>query len=123
MVVDFQLGGYRFRHYGRESFEQELEVAGQKILELTGKLDTILPRLQSLTDTPLSREETQLVFNDLSLPKSTQAEVFQKIEEDSWWGLYNAFTDVFSRSNTYRSDQLNRRVSRYFLESEQRHAA
>jgi len=123
MVVDFQLGGYRFRHYGSESFEQELEMAGQRILELTGKLDTILPRLRSLTDTPLSREETQTVFSDLSLPKATQAEVYQKLDEDTWWGLYNAFTDVLSRNNTYHCDQLNRRVSRYFLESEHRHAA
>jgi len=123
MVVDFQLGGYRFRHYGSDSFEQELEIAGERILELAGRLDTILPRLRSLTDTPLSREETQTVFSDLSLPKATQAEVYQKIEEDNWWGLYNAFTDVFSRNNTYRSDQLNRRVSRYFLEEGLNHAA
>ena len=123
MVVDFQLGGYRFRHYGSESFEKELETAGEKILEVAGQLDTILPRLRSLTDTPLSRAETQTVFRDLSIPKTTQAEVYQKIEEDNWWGLYNAFTDVFSRNNTYRSDQLNRRVSRYFLEEGQNHAA
>jgi len=123
MVVDFQLGGYRFRHYGSESFEQELEMAGQKILELTGKLDTILPRLRSLTDTPLSREETQTIFSNLPLPKATQVEVYQKIEEDNWWGLYNAFTDVLSRNNTYRNDQLNRQVSRHFLEEGGQRAA
>ena len=123
MVVDFQLGRYRFRHYGSDSFEQELEVAVDRILDLTGKLDTILPRLRSLTDTPLNRTETQTVFRDLSIPKTTQAEVYQKIEEDNWWGLYNAFTDVLSHINTYRSDLLNRQVSRYFLEGGQRYAA
>jgi len=123
MVVDFQLGRYRFRHYGSDSFEQELEVAVDRILGLTGRLDVILPRLCDLTDTPLTREETQTVFSDLSLPKSTQAEVYQRIEEDNWWGLYNAFTNVLSHNNTYRSDLLNRQVSRYFLEEGQRHAA
>ena len=123
MVVDFQLGGYRFRHYGSESFEQELEAAGARILELTGRLDTILPRLRSLTDTPLNRAETQTVFRDLSIPKTTQAKVYQKIEEDNWWGLYNAFTDVLSHNNTYRSDLQNRQVSRYFLEGRTHHAA
>ena len=116
MVVDFQLGGYRFRHYGSDSFEQELEAAGDKILNLASRLESIVPRLRDLTDTPLSRSETQTVFRDLSIPKTTQAEVYQKIEEDNWWGLYNAFTDVFSRNNTYRSDLQNRQVSRYFLE-------
>jgi len=123
MVVDFQLGGYRFRHYGSESFEQELEAAGSRIMELAGRLETIVPRLRSLTDTPLSRAETQTVFRDLSIPKTTQAEVYQKIEEDNWWGLYNAFTDVFSRNNTYRSDLQNRQVSRYFLEGGGQRAA
>ena len=123
MVVDFQLGGYRFRHYGSDSFEQELEVAGDKILNLASRLETIVPRLRDLTDTPLTRAETQSVFSDLSIPKTTQAEVYQKIEEDNWWGLYNAFTDVFSRNNTYRSDLQNRQVSRYFLEGRTRHAA
>ena len=123
MVVDFQLGKYRFRHYGSDSFEQELEVAVDRILDLTDKLDTLLPRLRSLTDAPLSREGTQTVFRELSIPKTAQAEVYQKIEEDNWWGMYNAFTDVLSHNNTYRSDLLNRQVSRYFLEEGQRHAA
>jgi len=123
MVVDFQLGRYRFRHYGSDSFEQELEIAVDKILGLTGRLETILPRMRGLTDTPLTREDTQAAFHDLSIPKTTQAEVYQKIDEDSWWGLYNAFTDVLSHNNTYRSDLLNRQVSRYFLEEGERHAA
>jgi hypothetical protein len=116
MVVDFQLGGYRFRHYGSDSFERELEAAGAKILNLATRLESIVPRLRDLTDTPLTRAETQTVFSDLSIPKSTQAEVYQKIEEDNWWGLYNAFTDVLSRKNTYHSQLQNRQVSRYFLE-------
>ncbi len=123
MVVDFQLGGYRFRHYGSDSFEQELEIAGAKILELAGRLETILSQLRSLTEAPLSRVETQTVFRDLSIPKTTQAEVYQKIEEDNWWGIYNAFTDVLSHNNSYRSDLQNRHVSRYFLEGRQSHAA
>ena len=116
MVVDFQLGGYRFRHYGSDSFESELEAAGAKILNLASRLESIVPRLRDLTDTSLTRAETQTVFRELSVPKTTQAEVYQKIEEDNWWGLYNAFTDVFSRNNSYRSDLQNRQVSRYFLE-------
>jgi len=123
MVVDFQLGGYRFRHYGSDSFEQELEAAGSRITELASRLETIVPRLRSLTDTPLSRVETQTVFRDLSIPKTTQADVYQKIEEDNWWGLYNAFTDVFSRTNSYRSDLQNRQISRYFLEGGGQRAA
>ena len=123
MVVDFQLGGYRFRHYGSDSFEQELEVAGAKILNLASRLESIVPRLRDLTDTSLTRAETQTVFRELSVPKTTQAEVYQKIEEDNWWGLYNAFTDVFSRNNTYRSDLQNRQVSRYFLEGGGQRAA
>jgi hypothetical protein len=116
MVVDFQLGGYRFRHYGSDSFERELDAAVSKIMELAGKMELIVPRLRSLTETPLSRADTQMVFSELSVPKILQAEVYQKIEEDNWWGLYNAFTDVLSHNNTYRSDLQNRQVSRYFLE-------
>ena len=116
MVVDFQLGGYRFRHYGSDSFESELEAAGSRIMELASGLEIIVHKLRSLTDTPLSRAETQTVFSDLSIPKTTQAEVYQKIEEDNWWGLYNAFTNVLSHNNSYRNDLQNRQVSRYFLE-------
>jgi hypothetical protein len=116
MVVDFQLGGFRFRHFRSDSFESELEAAGGKIMNLATRLESIVPRLRDLTDTPLTRAETQTVFSDLSIPKSTQAEVYQKIEEDNWWGLYNAFTDVLSRKNTYHSHLQNRLVSRYFLE-------
>ena len=123
MVVDFQLGGYRFRHYGSDSFEGELETAGSRIMELAERLESIVPRLRSLANTTLSRVDTQRVFSELSVPKTTQAEVYQKIEEDNWWGLYNAFTDVFSRNNTYRSDLQNRQVSRYFLEGGGQRAA
>jgi len=123
MVVDFQLGGYRFRHYGSDSFEDELEAAGAKIMNLASRLECIVPRLRDLTDTPLTRAETQTVFRDLSIPKTTQAKVYQKIEEDNWWGLYNAFTDVLTRKNTYHSQLQNRQVSRYFLEGRTRHAA
>jgi hypothetical protein len=123
MVVDFQLGGFRFRHYRSDSFESELEAAGAKIMNLATRLESIVPRLRDLTDTPLTRAETQTVFGDLSIPKSTQAEVYQKIEEDNWWGLYNAFTDVLSRKNTYHSQLQNRQVSRYFLEGGQRASA
>ena len=123
MVVDFQLGGYRFRHYGSDSFEDELEAAGARIMNLASRLESIVPRLRDLTDTPLSRAETQTVFRDLAIPKTTQAEVYQKIEEDNWWGLYNAFTDILSRNNTYRSDLQNRQVSRYFLKGGGHNAA
>ena len=40
---------------------------------------------------------------------------FLGIEEDTQWGVYNAITDVLTRQESFRAQDLNRQVSRHFM--------
>lgn len=37
------------------------------------------------------------------------------VEEDSLWGLYNAFTSVLTKQNNHRAEGINRQVGRFLL--------
>lgn len=41
--------------------------------------------------------------------------VFMKIDGETEWDFYNAFTRVLSEKNTIRNDNLNRQISRRFF--------
>ena len=41
--------------------------------------------------------------------------VYMAIEEDTVWGLYNAFTSTFSNLGSFRGEALNRQASHYFF--------
>ena len=115
MMVDFLLGGFKFRHYGNDDFATELDEATNHINGLVDQLEPLSQKLQHLIETPIDRESIQAAFSVLKLPQSLQASIFMEIAEDTAWGFYNACTGVLTKNNTHRSEGLNRQVSRYLL--------
>jgi hypothetical protein len=115
MMIDFMLGGFKFRHYDQKNFSQELDTAANHIHQIGERLEPLNQKLQRLVDLPIDRQAIQSAFSTLKLPMKTQAEVFMQIEEDSAWGFYNACTDVLTRQGTHRSEVVNRQVSKYLL--------
>lgn len=115
MIVDFMLGGFRFKHFNHDSFMIELQEAAQVIQNLAGRLEPVTNRIQKLIEAKIDRESIQRAFADLKLPMRLQAEVFMAIEGDTAWDLYNAHTHILTRQETHRADNLNRQVSRYML--------
>jgi hypothetical protein len=115
MVLDFLLGGFKFRHYGVDGFEEELEQASHQVHRLSDKLLPLTGKLSGLVDRSFSRVDVQEAFTALKLPQTLQAEIYMQIDEDNAWGFYNAATDVLTKQATHRSDSLNRQVSRYLL--------
>lgn len=115
MMLDFLLGSFRFRHFGQNDFQRETEEAAASILALGTKLGPMAARIGHMTQTQINRESIQSTFKALKLPAGLQAEVFMAVEEDSLWGLYNAFTGVLTKTNTHRADGINRQVGRFLL--------
>ena len=118
MMLDFWLGGFKFRHYGQDDFAGELDFAANHVRGIAEQLEPLSQKLQHLIETPINREDIQRAFTDLKLPSKLQAEIFLAIEEDSAWGFYNACTGVLTKNETHRSESLNRQVSRYLLHNE-----
>jgi len=115
MMLDFMLGGFKFRHINHDDFIDELQIAAQKVRRLGEQLEPMSRRLNALIDVPVGRKDYQGVFRELKLPMSLRAEVFDSIQEDDAWGLLNGFTDVLTRQNTHNADNTNRRVMKYLL--------
>jgi len=87
MMVDFMLGGFRFRHYGHDDFGSELELASSHVRGLVDQLEPLSHKLQHLIDTTIDRESIQAAFKVLALPQSLQAQIFMQIDEDYPVGL------------------------------------
>lgn len=115
MVVDFLLGGFQFRHYGKRDFDAELQQAGEAVLGLSEKVAKLGPILQRMFSAPIDRERLQEIYSELPLGQSQIAQSFLQIEQDSEWGVYNAITDVLTRQETFRAEDLNRQVSHFFM--------
>ena len=115
MVVDFRLGSFRFKHFGNEGFQEELSEAAITIRELSNKMLGLVTCLKRIVDIPIDRTDIQNTFRELKLPKTYVADVFMALEGDNLWSLYNAFTDVFTRQESFRAETWNRQVSRHFL--------
>ncbi|MCB2212104.1 DUF945 domain-containing protein [bacterium] len=115
MMLDFMLGGFKFRHINRDDFADELQIAAQKVRRLGEQLEPLSRRLNNLIDVPIVRGDIQGVFRELKLPMSFRAEVFDAIQDDDAWGLLNGFTDVLTRQNTHHADNVNRQVMKYLL--------
>jgi len=116
MMVDFLLGGFRFRHYGENgAFNQELDQAMDSIRRLDAQSNKLLPAMQRMIGTSLDRREMQQIFNALGLPNNYLAKIFLAIEEDTEWGLYNACTRIMTELGSFRGEVLNRQVSHYFF--------
>jgi len=115
MMVSFMLGGFRFKHWGDRSFDDELKNAALQISDVGDKLHYLMPQLTDMTRKRIKRADIQDSFRDTNLPLNLQAKVFNSIEEDTLWGLYNAYTDVFSRMDSFHGENLNRNISKYFI--------
>ena len=117
MMLSFMLGGFRFKHWGDRSFDDELKQASKQIGNVGDRLHYLMPQLTEMTRKRVKRADIQHVFTNssLSFPLTIQAKVFNAIEEDTQWGLYNAFTNVFSRMENFHGENMNRWISKYFL--------
>ena len=115
MMLDFMLGGFRFRHFGHDAFPEEMELAVSSLQNLSAQLEPLNSKLQYLIDQPVDRHYIQQAFTDLKLTDKMKANVFMEVEEDTAWGFYNACTHVLSRAGTHHADNINRQVSRYML--------
>ncbi|GBE30124.1 MAG TPA: DUF932 domain-containing protein [Bacteroidetes bacterium] len=115
MMVDWMLGGFKFRHINCDDFAEELQFAAEKVRRLGQQLEPLSRRLNSMIDVPITRADTQGVFRELKLPMSLRAEVFDSIADDDAWGLLNGFTDVLTKHNSHNADNTNRRVMKYLL--------
>jgi len=115
MMVSFMLGGFRFKHWGDRSFDEELQNAAMQIGDVGNQLHYLMPQLTDMTKKRVKRADIQNSSRETNLPLNLQAKVFNAIEEDTLWGLYNAYTDVFSRMDSFHGENLNRHVSKYFL--------
>ncbi|MBZ0264528.1 DUF945 domain-containing protein [bacterium] len=115
MMLSFLLGGFRFKHWGDTNFDQELRYAAQQLELLGNRLHLVLPMLSQMTKKRMKRSDVQKFFTETDMPWTTRARIFHAIEEDSQWGVYNAATDVLTRAESFSADNLNKRVSQYFL--------
>ncbi|MBZ0264090.1 DUF945 domain-containing protein [bacterium] len=117
MMVDFMLGGFKFKHLGDDQFYQEMEFAASKVMNVADQLEPLSENLKELVETPMRRNDIQRVFSDLKTPKSLMAETYMAIEEDNAWGVLNAFTDVLTRQRTHSADNRNRQLIKYLMQN------
>lgn len=116
MVVTNMLGGFRFRHFGGNGrFQEELNGAVHRLQNLGDGMDRLGGACGKLIGAPLTREDTQEVFRDLKVPNALAMRAYQAIEEDTRWGLYNAFTHVLTEDKSFAAENWNGRISDYFL--------
>ena len=115
MMLSFLLGGYRFKHWGDRDFTDEFGHAARKLAKVGTRLHQALPLLTELTSKRMKRVDIQRFFRETALPIITQAKIFNTIDEDTAWGIYNATTDVLTRQESFNADKQNRIASQWFL--------
>ncbi|MDP2361749.1 MAG: DUF932 domain-containing protein [bacterium] len=118
MVVDQLLGGFRFKHNHSHGdiFDEEVEQAVERLMALATNVHLLAPKFQAMTRQKLSIQGIQRVFHELETPRPLVADVFQELEGNRAWDLYNAFTHVLTRQETFGAEHTNRRVTQYFLD-------
>jgi len=115
MQLSFMLGGFRFKHWGSKNFDREMRFASRQLTRVGDRLHQVLPMLAELTRKRMKRVDIQRFFAETNLPITTQAKVFNAIEDDTKWGIFNAATNVLTQQERFSAENLNRRVSQYFL--------
>ena len=115
MMVASMLGGIALRHIGDKDFGEEISRASDSINNISHRLNTVMPIFTEMTRKSIDREFIQQFFRDSDLGMTTQSKVFDAIEEDNQWGLYNAATDVLTKQGTFHSEQQNRKITDFFL--------
>lgn len=116
MVLDFLLGGFRFRHFnGNGDWQDELEKAVAQIGSMSANLDLVLPSLNTMIKTPLDIKSLRHTITEVD-PKGTLThDVLMELEGETMWDCYNGYTKILSRQNTIASDRKNREISRTFF--------
>ena len=109
------LGGFALKHLGDKNFETELNLASESILNLGQRLDNILPVFSEMTRKGMDRADIQQFFRKTDLPMSSRAKIFDSIVDDSQWAVYNSATELFTQADTFHAENMNRKVSDYFL--------
>lgn len=123
MMVDFLLGGVRFRHYksnGNGDWKEELDRTVEFLSALTKRQDIMVPAIQRMIGHKIERPFIQGCFQSLGIGNPLIGSVYQNIEEDSEWGLYNAFTRTLAQRESIANDNKNRIVSAWFFKPEDR---
>ena len=115
MMLDFMLGGFKFRHFGHDAFPDEMELAVNSLRNLSGQLEPLNTKLQRMIDQSVGRSFMQQAFTELKLSDTLKANIFMAVQDDTAWGFYNACTHVLSRAGTHHADNINRQVSRYMV--------
>jgi hypothetical protein len=118
MTVDQLLGGFRFKHnhsHG-DDFDQEVEQAVERLLQLSQHVNMLAPKFQALTQQKFNVAGIQRVFCDLDLPRPLIADAFMAIEGNRAWDVYNGLTHVLTRQESFGAENTNRRVTQYFLD-------
>jgi hypothetical protein len=117
MILDFMLGGFRFKHWGNEGFQEELSQAASRIRDLGPIMAHLTNSLRRMISTPITRQDIQDSFRQIELPKTYVSDVFMALDGDNLWSLYNAFTDILTKQESFRAENWNRQVSRRFIPS------
>ncbi|MDP8205121.1 MAG: DUF932 domain-containing protein [Candidatus Electryonea clarkiae] len=115
LQISFMLGGFRFKHWGDRDFESEMLNASENLLKVQNRMQVVMPLLTEMTRKRIKRVDIQQFFQEAKLPITVQAKIFNSIEEDNRWMLYQAATDVLTKQESFSAENLNRRVSQYFL--------
>jgi hypothetical protein len=116
MVMDFALGGFRFRHFGGNGeWKDELEQAVNQMSNMGKNLDLILPGLNGMTQAPLNLDTFRKMTQEVD-PRGTMThDVLMNLEGDSMWDMYNGYTKSLTEQNTIAADRRNREISRAFF--------
>jgi len=118
MTVDQLLGGFRFKHnqsHG-DDFDQEVEQAVERLLQLSQHVNLLAPKFQALTQQKFNVAGIQRVFSDLDLPRPLIADAFMATEGNRAWDVLNGLTHVLTRQETFGAENINRRVVQYFID-------
>lgn len=117
MVMDFALGGFRFRHFGANGdWDRELEEAIENISRMADNTQKILPALTRMTQERIGLADLQHIVADLEPGAGIlTAKALTVFEGETAWDIYNGYTKVLSDENTIRADRRNREISRYFF--------
>lgn len=117
MMLDYFLGGVRFRHIGDRDFEAELQGAADSIHQVQDRLSNLMPAFQQMINTPVDVPFLQQAYSELKLSNSLVAGSLLNLDSEAQhrWGLYNSITDILSRQESMHAENINRQVTRWFV--------
>ena len=117
MMLDYFLGGVRFKHIGDRDFETELQGAADSIHLVQDRLSGLLSAFQQMINTPVDVPFLQKTYSNLRLSNALVAGSLLNLEtgELHRWGLYNAITDILTRQASLHAENINRQVTRWFV--------